>query len=120
MMNCVRVCLFYLLILIGSGLMISDAFAREDLIGGSRYTSARNAALGDSAFSLGDDMASGLFYNPANLAKIRKFNFEGLNYSMTGNSALVSNFGTNSFGIINLNSFAPTLNSNPGQRFGAG
>ncbi len=101
-------------------LWIPQAVARGDLILGSRYTSARAAALGDSAFTLGEEMASGLFYNPANLAKIRKYNFEGLNYSIQGSTPWVSNFSTNSLGILNLNSFAPTMITNSGQRFGAG
>ena len=38
---------------------------------GARYLSARGAALGDAMLPWGDDGASGLFYNPASLGKIR-------------------------------------------------
>lgn len=97
-----------------------SAFARMDVIPGSRYTSVRIAALGDSAFSLGDDMGTGLFYNPANLAKIRKFNLEIFNYSILGSSAWLQNLNGNSFNVFNLGSFSPTLDAHPNQRFGSG
>ncbi len=99
---------------------VANAWVRDDLIPGSRYTSATEAALGDSALSMGDDMSSGLFYNPANLAKIRKFNFSILNYSIMATGPLMSNLGVGSFNVFSLKSFEKNMNSNPNQFFGNG
>ncbi len=98
--------------------LASTAWARQDIIAGSRFTPAQIAALGDSAFTLGDEMSTGLFYNPANLAKIRKFNLQLLNYSIGGTSAWVNHLNSNSLDVINLNSYASTMDSYPGQKFG--
>jgi hypothetical protein len=54
--------------------------ARESIIPGSRYTSARSAALGDAFLPLADDAASALFFNPAQLATLPPgFHAEPLN-----------------------------------------
>jgi hypothetical protein len=91
------------------------AEARMDLIPGSRFTSSRGAAMGDAFLPVGDDAGSGLFYNPANLGKIRKNEFEPLNLSLLGNSGLISSFDYSTvFQVGNLSSYAPVLDQNPG------
>src|SRR3954465_14061715 len=67
------------------------AWGRQDTVPGSRYTSARFAASGDSAFNLADDPASALFYNPAGLAKLRGIQVQPINLGLYGNS---NYFGT--------------------------
>ncbi len=101
------------------GLSIS-AFAREDIIPGSRYTSGRAAAMGDAYLPLGDDPASGLFYNPADLGKIRKAVFEPINYSIYASSSYLSMMGLNFFQVTSLSSYQATLDSNKRQLAGVG
>jgi len=114
-------CQLFFAILFGSLVgVITPALGREDLIVGSRYTSAQIAALGDSAFSSGEEMASGLFYNPANLGKTKQFTIGILNYSITGSAPLLAGFGLDSLSIGNLQAFSPIMVANPGKIFGSG
>lgn len=105
--------------LLGISGPLSSAFANEDVIPGSRYTSARAAAMGDSFLPLADDAATGLFYNPAGLAKIRRAMIEPLNISGYGDSSFLSHISSASQSY-NLGSYASTLKQSPGTWMGAG
>src|SRR5215210_8842042 len=96
------------------------AHAREDLIPGSRYTSGAGAAMGDAYLPIGKDIGSGLFYNPANLGRLRGFQVEPLNFSLYLNGPLIDHFGPSSTGVTNLASYVPKLQANPGERQGVG
>ena len=96
-------------------------WARMDLIPGSRFTSARGAAMGDALLPIGDDPATGLFYNPADLARIRKPMLEAFNLALFGNMGYISNLTTsNFFSIVSLPAYAPTLQAHPGVFSGMG
>jgi hypothetical protein len=94
--------------------------AREDAVPGSRYTSARGAAMGDAFLPLADD-ASALFYNPADITKVRKTGLELMNLSIYGDPGYFSGMSaTNFFKIPSLSSYQSVLASNPGQMAGVG
>ncbi len=97
-----------------------NAFGRQDIVPGSRYTSGRAAALGDAYLPLGEDGASGLFSNPAGLAKIRGAHFDPMNLSLFSNGALLQNFGTSSYKVYSLSQYAPELAKVPGEYVSAG
>jgi len=109
-----------LVFLLLDGILAMPAFAREDLVPGSRYTSAQGAAMGDAALPMGDDVASGLFYNPADLGKIRKSGFEPINMSGYVNGPFIDTATTNSYQVISLPAFMPNLQRDPGQMVGVG
>jgi hypothetical protein len=111
---------FFVSFLLVLSTRVQSGWTGDDLIPGSRYTSARLAALGDSALSLDDSVGSGLFYNPANLAKIRKPTLEIGNYSLYANSGVYSHLGLNSYQVFNLNANAQNLQNNSGTAMGAG
>jgi hypothetical protein len=88
----------------------SFAYAREDLVPGSRYTSARAAAMGDAYLPLPDNGAEGLFYNPAGLAHIKAgYHSEPINILFAGGSGLMGSLGTGTAKFVNLQNFASTL-----------
>lgn len=89
--------------------MGSEAWARQDLIPGSRYTSARIAGMGDTGLTMSDDVVSSLFYNPANLAKnSREFVIEPLNLAGYLNLNYLSGFGLNNVNMFNLPAWRPS------------
>lgn len=93
----------------------SDSKAEWSLISDSRYTSARSSSAGNNGIALGDDVASGLFYNPAILGKLRKNEYEFLNLSSYVNSGVISLFTPlNSVQLLNLKNYAPYLDKKPG------
>lgn len=104
-----RIFLQFLPILLAAG----SAHAWESLIPGSRYISARAAALGGAFLPLGDDGASALFYNPAVVGKIRGLQAEPMNLTMIGNGALGDYIGLNSYKIYSLSAYQPTLTLAP-------
>ena len=89
------------------------AFARMDAVPGSRYTSGRAAALGDAFLPLADDGPSGLFYNPAALAKIRTVRVEPMNFQFQAASDYLLNPGRNFYEATSLEKYAPTLGVHP-------
>jgi hypothetical protein len=96
------------------------AYAREDLVPGSPYTSDRGAAMGDAVLPLADD-ASALFYNPAGLAKIRGVDFEPFNFNFYANSGYINHIGPGSFyKITSLSASQGNLASNAGNFMGVG
>ena len=111
----VRLALF-----VGITLGEGHALARLDFVPGSRYTSGRQAAMGDAALSVGEDPATGLFYNPASLGKIRKTSVEPLNFTAYANSPVVERATLKSLSATSLSAVAPTLASHPGEFSGAG
>ena len=99
-----------------SGSLIPAAEARRaDLIPGSHYLSARSAAMGDAGMPLGDDVASGLFNNPAILARVKELTFEPINLSLGANSDYLSKIGTKgSTSVTSLSQYQSTLQRFPG------
>jgi hypothetical protein len=101
------------------GLSPGLAWARQDIVPGSRYTSARGAALGDAYLPLSED-SSALFYNPAGIGKVRKTLVEPMNASLELSSGYLGMFDLSFFKLTNLKSFAPTLADHPGKVAGIG
>jgi hypothetical protein len=98
---------------VGMGMVVwcgpSWAGARNS-IPGSRYLSARAAALADAFVPLADDGASGLFYNPAALSSLKRLGGEVLNITFESNNDYVSGFAPlDFFKVTSLPSYAPTL-----------
>lgn len=105
----------------GGGLVFGHSvWAGDDLLPGSRYNSARAAAMGQAYLPLGDDPASGLFYNPANLGKVHRPIIEFFNFSFNLTSAVPQTAGTAITGITSLPGYLPSLQRAPGQLQGAG
>jgi hypothetical protein len=100
---------FLTILVFSQGASLHLALGRDDLVPGSRYTSARAAAMGDAFLPLGEDVASGLFYNPGNLAKIRLMEYNISNFTLDLNTPFVSNLGLGSVSLPILGSFLPTL-----------
>src|SRR4051794_13358195 len=84
-----------------------SSLARWDLVPGSRYTSARAAAMGDAFLPLGEDGSAGLFYNPATLAKPTPTTLEIFNLSLYGNLNYLGSLDGNFYKITNLSGFLP-------------
>jgi hypothetical protein len=98
------------------------AWANEDLVPGSRYTSAAAGAMGEAYLPLADDPASALFYNPAGLARglthKNPEDIEPFNLSVYGAPNYFSQISGTSLGfakVTSLSSYLPTLQANPGQ-----
>ena len=95
--------------------------AREDVVPGSRYTSARGAAMGDAFLPVGEDGSAGLFYNPAVIGKIRAPQLEPVNLTVHTNGQFVGLISlSNFYQASSLSSYAPTLIANPGVNSGFG
>lgn len=105
---------------IASAFATSLAQARQDIIPGSRYTSARAASLGDAYLPLGDDGADALFYNPAVLGKLRSPDLDAMNLQFYGSSPVVSGFGPSSYKVVQLGSNQTELAKTPGVYEGLG
>lgn len=96
------------------------AWGREDVVPGSRYTSGRGAAMGDAFLPLADD-ASALFYNPADITKVRSTGLELMNLSFYGTPGWLSTLSTTSFfKVTSLSSYQPMLAAHPGVSAGTG
>jgi hypothetical protein len=91
------------------GAFTPAAWARLDVVPGSRYTSGRAAALGDAFIPLADDGASGLFYNPAGIGKIRTTQFEPVNLGLQVNSDYLGMVDRNFYQLPSLSGYAPTI-----------
>ena len=100
--------------------MSLSAQAREDVVPGSLYTSARAAGMADAFSPLADDTPSALFYNPAAIAKTKKAHFEPLNLGISMNADYVGTLDSNFYNIYNLSAFKSTLQNNPFTMPGAG
>jgi len=95
-------------------LPISALATGGDRIPGSRYVSARGAALGDAYIGLADGVGDSLFYNPAGIGRINGATFEPLNAQMGANDKLASGFGTDFYKFQDLNSYKSNLDKNRG------
>ncbi|MGE0616153.1 MAG: hypothetical protein AB7P04_10980 [Bacteriovoracia bacterium] len=91
---------------------LNYAHARLDYIPGSRYTSARAAALGDAFIPLAEDGASALFYNPAMIAGLRKPHFEPLNFQLQANTDLMRMLRLDFYKAMSLSGYLPNLQGN--------
>ncbi len=107
----------FVLIFLGK---IKTVEARWDLIPGSRYTSGRAAGMGEAYLPLGDDAGSGLFYNPANLGRIRKSVIEPINLSISGNGDFLSTASLDFYKVSDLGAYQSVLEQNVGKMPGAG
>ncbi|MCM2323677.1 MAG: hypothetical protein NDJ90_10495 [Oligoflexia bacterium] len=99
------------------------AYGRQDVVPGSRYTSARGAAMGDAFLPVADDGAAALFYNPAAIGKLKAPKAEPVNFSFYGNSDYLGLFSLTNLGfykVASLKGFIPTLADNPGAMAGVG
>jgi hypothetical protein len=101
-------------------LAAAPAWGREDVVPGSRYTSARSAAMGDAFLPLADDGASSLFYNPAGIGRVKGKLVEPLNLALHANSGYASSFSTDFYQFPSLSSYLPRLQANVGTPIGAG
>ena len=91
------------------------AHAREDLVPGSRFTSARAAAMADAFIPLGEDGATALFYNPALIGKFKKPTLTPLSLSTYVNGGYIAMADLNFFNLPNLAGYQSTLASHVGQ-----
>src|SRR4051812_946450 len=81
------------------------AHAREDLVPGARYISGRGAAMGDAMLPLGEDAQSGLFYNPADLARIQHRRFELANFQFNTNMDTINHVGVGFYKVASLSAY---------------
>lgn len=93
---------------------IVNTWAREDTVPGSRYTSARGAAMGDAFIPLGDDGASALFYNPAGWGKLTRTQAEPLNLSMYLNTGFTEMISAKSLYATSLSGYYDHLQNHRG------
>lgn len=93
--------------------MHTPSHAREDVVPGSRYTSARAAGMADAFFPLADDGATALFYNPASIARAKKPHFEALNLQLSMNSDFLRTVDATAYNVTNLSAYQPTLSASP-------
>lgn len=95
-------------------LSLGDAFGRDDLVPGSRYTAARPTAMGDTCIGMSEDTANALFCNPSGLPKVRGLRAEPANISLFSGLGIVSALNLNLFNVINLDNYKSQLQSMPG------
>ena len=95
------------------------AFAREDLLLGSRYTSAESAGMGGASLPLGDTGADALFSNPALFGKFKDAHFD-VDESFYTNAQAITNGGLNIYKITSLSGYSSQLLTNPGSFQGVG
>lgn len=111
---------FSLFLLVGLFAAMPNGLARQDLIPGSRYTSARGAALGDANLPYADDVMSGLFYNPAGLSKVNRFEITPVNVASYLNNDFFNLWNSNFYNAISLPAYVSRLKQTPGQFGGMG
>lgn len=78
----------------------TPALARQDIIPGSRYTSARIAGMADAGLPMADDVMSGLFYNPAALSKVQHVRIEPLLVQLYLNQGYITGLGLDFYNIF--------------------
>ena len=91
-----------------------------DVVPGSRYTSVRAASLGGAYLPLADDGASGLFYNPAGIGKIRGTRLELANLQFQLNSQFIGNFDMDFYKVTSLSAYKSSLVNHPNSMPGVG
>lgn len=106
------------IMILGGLLCTSEALGRLETIPGSRFTTARGAALGDAFLPLSED-GSALFYNPASIGKVRRPMFEPLNFSIGVNTEYLSMVDRNFYRVTSLQSYAPSISGKEGKNPGA-
>ncbi len=102
-----------------------QAWAGWGLIPAPRFQSGREAALGGAYLPIGEDVASALFNNPADVARFRNSRLDTFNVVFYGNRGYTDslNFGlsgTNLLDVFALESNANGLYANPFRLSGAG
>jgi hypothetical protein len=109
--------------LLAALISFESAEAREDVVPGSRYMSARALAMGDAFLPLADDPASALFYNPAGLGLIRGVHADIFNLQLYGNKNYFSQVDLSHadfYNVTDLNQFKPALKRSPNNWQGVG
>ena len=102
-----------------------QAWAGWSLIPAPRFQSGREAALGGAYLPIGEDVASALFNNPADVARFKNSHLDTLNVIFYGNRGYTDTLsfgmnGTNLLDVFALGTSANTLYSNPYRLSGAG
>ena len=97
-----------------------NAKAGQGPIPGSRFLSARAAAMGDAILPLGEDGATALFVNPIATQRAKKFQAEPLNLSLQTDTGFVSGLGIDSYKVYSLSSNLANIQANPNVVQGAG
>lgn len=87
------------------------AFGRDDLVPGSRYTSARNSAMGDTCIGLVEDTANSLFCNPSGLPRVRGLRAEPVNISLFTGMGIMSAIGLDIYKVTDLEQYKSKLRS---------
>jgi len=95
------------------------ALAWDTPIPGARYQSVRALSMGNAYIEMADDAATGLFYNPAGIAKIRGFQFEPFNLGVQVDPGFVSSASTESIQFPTFSSYKSRIDRTPGVRHGA-
>jgi hypothetical protein len=106
--------------LILGGMTQDVVWARSDTVPGSRYTAARAAAMGEAYLPLADDGMAALFYNPAQIAGLRKVTFEPFNIQGQFPHGFFETAGLSFYNVLDLNQYKTTLSSYPGKTGGLG
>ena len=101
-------------------LAFGNAWARDDVVPGPRWMSARANAMGDSLAPFANKLSDGLFNQPAALAHFKGAKFEPLTFQGYGNMGFLKNLGLNSHKILSLNTASDLLNEAPGTPMGVG
>ena len=107
--------------LFGSTLIASpgSAFAWDTPVPGSRYLSARGLAMGGVMIEQADDGPSGLFYNPAGIARIRGLQFEPLNLQLQMDDGFVGSLGADAIKFPTFSDYKSTISDHQGVYHGA-
>ena len=87
---------------------------------GSRFPSARGAALSEAYLPLADRAGEILFYNPAALGTLRGVQFEPVNLVIQGNNDYISNMNGNFYRLPSLATYAKASPGKAGTFPGAG
>lgn len=109
--------------LLAALITFESAEAREDVVPGSRYMSARAMSMGDAFLPLADDTASALFYNPAGLARLRGVHADVMNLQLYGNGNYFTSADLSHadfYKVSSLSSYTSALKRNPDNWQGVG
>jgi hypothetical protein len=89
--------------------------ARFDRVPGSRYSHARALGMGDAFVPISEEIMSGLFYQPANLMKIRRRKLEFVNLGADAGSRVIWDYLSlsNALSIWQLQTFKGVLDTKP-------
>lgn len=101
-------------------LSAAEGWATMSSIPGSRFTSARAAALGNAFLPLAERGGEALFYNPAAIGKLQGVHFDPFDFQLMTNNDLIGNYGIDAYKITDLGQFKTPMAFYPGTMGGAG